>query len=278
MIPEYKQGRKMNRIFVDQDVVDLVVAEGGVDQLALLREKHPDAEIVSVTGRTPKPFNPYKHLEADSDLPDRNGNVYPNFYKRLQEQFPDEMRFDYTGDYAGAEERMHALLAVEDKPEDVMARMVCLSGPLPHLHWYQEEALRKIRATPTYSMGFHVADKTNLGKSNDATMLDFEVSLLGREPLKINPMFYVDSLPQLSKKQQFNVALRDDAAFAQDLPFGVTIRYKFLREDGKTHKQICKDILSRMKKRRKAAAKQLDYIGAQYDRDVEDNKNDNASD
>lgn len=271
MIPEYKQGRKMNRIFVDQDVVDLVVAEGGVDQLALLREKHPDAEIVSVTGRTPKPFNPYKHLEADSDLPDRNGNVYPNFYKRLQEQFPDEMLFDYSN----IDDDVAAMAAAMLPNPIASDRMVCLSGPSPHLHWYQEEALRKIRATPTYSMGFHVADKLNLERN---IAMDYEVNLLERAPLEINPMFMFDSLPQISKKQRFNVALRDDATFAQDLPFGITIRYKFLREDGKTHKQICKDILSRMKKRRKAAAKQLDYIGAQYDRDVEDNKNDNASD
>lgn len=257
---------------LDSEVLEASRKATGIDPMIAIREKYPDAELVFSTreqiDRVRAPFNPYEHL-AD-----------------FRRGFHDEMTFDYSA----AEERMHALLPIvvghDNLPyifEGEVARMRAMKDMprfVPRLYPHQEEALRHVQTLPYVVMELDSCKPLDLGIGiHGDVAFDIEAHTLKNfRPLITNPRGIKIMKDNYSEMMRSHMVIDEAHVWDRNpvrsaLAWGLDIRYKFAREDGKTHAQICKQELKSIKKRRKAAMKQLDACGARYEEALKENEN-----
>lgn len=263
----YKSRTRGNAVLLDSEVLEASQKATGIDPMIAIREKYPDAELI-FSSRDQFPFNPYEHL-AD-----------------FRRGFHDEMTFDFSA----AEEHISAMLPIvvghNNAPyffEGELDRIRALNTTgrfSPRLYPHQEEALRHVQTMPYVVMELDSCKPLDLGIDIHGKLaFDIEsYSLKNFRPLITNPRrqkisaktmreFY----PQAAIYDEAHIWRRNPVR--SSLSWGLDIRYKFKREDGMTHAQICKEELKTIKKRRKAAMKQLDECGARYEAALKENEN-----
>jgi hypothetical protein len=264
----YKSRTRGNAVLLDSEVLEASQKATGIDPMIAIREKYPDAELIFSTPER-FPFNPYEQLEA------------------FRRGYHDEMSFDFSA----AEERMHALLPIvvghNNAPcffEGELDRIRALNATgrfSPRLYPHQEEALRHVQTMPYVVMELDSCKPLDLGIGiHGQVAMDIEAhSLKNFRPLITNPRRGVsgmfDSYAEMTRSHVIidEAHVWDRNPVRKELSWGLDIRYKFKREDGMTHAQICKEELKTIKKRRKAAMKQLDACGARYEAALKEEEN-----
>lgn len=257
----FRSPTRGNAVLLDKEVLAASEKATDIDPMIAIREKYPDAEFI---------FGTTEQIENVRSPIDVRTRDYMLDFSR---GFHDEMT------YYGPDENPRLPVVVchhgyDNAPfifEGELDRLAFGRSPyIARLHKHQQDALRAIReldvpvvfdiesyARP--SMGFRSV-------GDDTFFLD---SLAPIQPLVINPR-----RPKFSGKTLLNqYKIWDEAHITNELAWGLDIRYKFAREDGKTHAQICKEELRTIKKRRKAAMKQLDACGARYEAALKENEN-----
>lgn len=264
----YKSRTRGNAVLLDSEVLEASQKATGIDPMIAIREKYPDAELI-FSSRDQFPFNPYEHL-AD-----------------FRRGFHDELSFDFSA----YEERMHALLPIvvghNNAPyffEGELDRIRALNDTgrfSPRLYPHQEEALRQVQTMPYVVMEIDSCKPLDLGIDIHGKLaFDIEsYSLKNFRPLITNPRRGMSGMFDNYSEMMRGHVIMDEAHIwrrnpvRSSLSWGLDIRYKFKREDGMTHAQICKEELKTIKKRRKAAMKQLDECGARYEAALKENEN-----
>lgn len=269
----YKSRTRRNAVLVDSEVIAASQKATGIDPMVAIREKHPDAEFI-FSSRDRFPFNPYEHMEA------------------FRRGFHDEMTFDF----GAAEEHVAALITQPivvgaDHPhpyffEGEMDRLRALGGPrfVPRMYKHQEDALRHVQTMPYVVMEIDSCKPLDIGIGiHGHVAMDIEAhSLKNFRPLITNPRRGVSGMFDNYSEMMRSHMIVDEAhvwdrnPVRKELPWGLSIRYKFKREDGMTHAQICKEELRTIKKRRKAAIKQLDRAGAEYEAALKEKENEDV--
>lgn len=254
----YKSPTRGNAVLLDSEVLAASEKATGIDPMIAIREKYPDAELI-FSSRDSVGIDPRDYL-----LDFARG-------------FHDEMT------YYGPTPRDYQLPIVvchhahENAPfffEGEVDRLAHLKATpyISRLYKHQEDAIRAIKELDA-PLVFDIESyaRPSMIFSADSDDKFFLDSLMPIQPLVINPRRHkMNGKSMLRHLPQFTIY--DEAHIGNELAWGLDIRYKFAREDGKTHAQICKEELRTIKKRRKAAVKQLDACGARYEAVLKENE------
>lgn len=259
----FRSPTRGNAVLLDKEALAASEKATGIDPMIAIREKYPDAEFVYGTAeqidRVREPFNPYAHL-AD-----------------FARGFHDEMTYygpasrDYQLPIVVGHHAHENMPLVFEGDLDRLAHLK-MSPYLGRLYKHQEDAIRMIKeldAPLVFDIESYARPTLTFDHGDDSIFMD---SLMALRPMVINPRR--QKISGKTMRRHFpQMTMWDEAHVKNELPWGLDIRYKFAREDGKTHAQICKDELRTIKKRRKAAMKQLDECGARYEAALKENEN-----
>lgn len=256
----YKSRTRGNAVLLDSEVLEASQKATGIDPMIAIREKYPDAELIFSTPER-FPFDAQRQLEDFK----RGYHDEMTYY-----DVPDE-RFRQTLPFVIGHDNMPIIFEGE---LERLAHMRSTPLVARAYHPFQEEAMRRITEMGTIAFDIESYARPSLMFSDN----DFTFPIRNFKPLTIDPQH--KKLSAKTLRGFFPQAVMYDEAHIwhrnpvrAELAWGLDIRYKFAREDGKTHAQICKQELKTIKKRRKAAMKQLDACCARYEAALKEEEN-----